>query len=325
MSARGLVLVVVGVLIQRGSAGQVPRRSSALIGVVRRIAKLDCVRGRHLVSDRPVSLIAAVRCPLLGGSFLAGSTVSCGNPVAHSRKLCAVRDQDKWLPTKFELHSGHWRGSRDPEHLAVTSRLTADLAMRSYAAAVSQYASGCLLDLGCGHVPLFGLYRKHADSVMCMDWPSTLHPSPHVDAVADLTADLPVRSQRFDTVILTDVLEHIPNPGHLVAEIARVLRPRGHLIAGVPFMYEIHEEPHDYYRYTEYRLRQLCADEALDVVFLAPYGDGVHSLVDQLVKQGAGRALFRLPILAVTWGALRRPPRPCTSRPLGYTFVARKA
>ena len=240
------------------------------------------------------------------------------------RVCVCMRNESAWLPTKFELRRGQWRASRDPARLAPTSRLAAGLAVRSYAAAIGRYASGDLLDLGCGHVPLYGLYRNRADSVTCLDWPGTLHKSAHIDAAADLTADLPMKSGQFGTVILTDVLEHIPNPDHLTAEIARVLRLGGHLIAGVPFMYEIHEEPYDYHRYTEYRLRHLCEAHGLQVVSLAAYGDGVHVLGDQIVKQVAGRRGFRLAVSSVTWAALRHSLRPRTSRPLGYSLVARR-
>lgn len=50
------------------------------------------------------------------------------------------------------------------------------------------------------------------------------------------------------------VIEHLPEPREFLAECYRLLRPGGALFITVPFMWEVHEAPHDYYRFTRYGL-----------------------------------------------------------------------
>lgn len=77
------------------------------------------------------------------------------------------------------------------------------------------------------------------------------------DVVAD-AANMPFQDSVFDYVICSEVLEHVPDPRRVLAEIHRVLRPGGKLLATVPFLYWIHADPYDYGRYTDkFWLRQL--------------------------------------------------------------------
>ena len=242
-----------------------------------------------------------------------------------TRKGLRVRNEASWRPTKFVEHRGRWRGSRDVVHLARGSRVTADRQAAAYSHVLAVHASGDLLDLGCGTVPTYAMYRPHVSSITCLDWSLTPHPSPYLDVEADLREPLPFGDAQFDTVLLTDVLEHMPYPDSLVAEIARVLRGGGNAVIAVPFMYGIHEAPNDHHRYTEFRLRLFCEDHGLDILELFPYGGPAAVLLDEaskflsvvpLVRRAAG-----LPALFVSRGARHWSPTPL---PLGYVLVARK-
>jgi SAM-dependent methyltransferase len=61
----------------------------------------------------------------------------------------------------------------------------------------------------------------------------------------------------FDAVFLLEVLEHVATPDLAISEIYRVLAPGGVLVLSTPFLFEIHEAPHDYFRFTEHGLRLL--------------------------------------------------------------------
>lgn len=76
---------------------------------------------------------------------------------------------------------------------------------------------------------------------------------PHIQADA---AALPLRAAAFDAALCGEVLEHVPDPRAVLAEIARVLRPGATLLATVPFLFPIHADPHDYGRYTDTFWRQ---------------------------------------------------------------------
>ena len=159
-----------------------------------------------------------------------------------------------------------------------------------------EHARGLLLDLGCGKVPLFEAYQEHVDDNICVDWERSSHPSPHVDHQFDLNRPIPPPSGGFDTLLVTDVLEHIARPDVLWGEMARLLKPGGKIILGVPFCYWIHDEPHDYYRYTEYRLRLYCEDNGVQVVSL---GAAIVLQKAALLQIGYGvrQFLWRLPVL----------------------------
>jgi SAM-dependent methyltransferase len=80
------------------------------------------------------------------------------------------------------------------------------------------------------------------------------------DHVCDLRA-IPVEDGRYRLVLLTQVLEHVPEPGAVLRELRRVLAPGGALWASAPLFYEEHDVPYDYLRYTRFGLTRLL-DEA---------------------------------------------------------------
>jgi SAM-dependent methyltransferase len=71
---------------------------------------------------------------------------------------------------------------------------------------------------------------------------------------------LPFPDNTFDAAFALEVLEHIPTPEVAVRELARVLKPGGRLVVSTPFFFEMHEEPHDYYRFTLHGMRFLLRD-----------------------------------------------------------------
>ncbi len=77
---------------------------------------------------------------------------------------------------------------------------------------------------------------------------------------ADIIGDICVhdfKEQRFDVVIMAEVLEHLHSPHLALENVHRILKENGRLIITVPFIFPIHDQPHDYYRYTRYGLEYL--------------------------------------------------------------------
>ncbi len=85
------------------------------------------------------------------------------------------------------------------------------------------------------------------------------YPFPNVDLVADI-ARLPFADHSVDAVINEFVLEHVPDPVAIVAEIKRVLKPGGLVYLSAPFIEGFHSSPHDYGRWTKAGLQNLMAD-----------------------------------------------------------------
>ena len=244
-----------------------------------------------------------------------------------------MKNQDAWQATKFILTTRGLRASRDARQVGRGSRYGADLVASHYEHIIRGHARGRLLDLGCGFVPLYATYHELVEDIVCIDWQNTLHPSPYLDFTTDLNEPIPIEESSFDTILLTDVLEHIAEPAALIQEIARLLRPGGKLLAGVPFLYCLHEEPFDFYRYTEHALRRYCQHNQLEVLLLEPYGGLLEVLADLTSKGVEAMPSPLRPLLRSLHAAsssvfgskgVGRGFSQKTARrfPLGYTLVA---
>lgn len=140
---------------------------------------------------------------------------------------------DKWKPTVIHKVKGHFRVNRD--FVGIRSELVASRAIENYVELMKEHAGGQLLDLGCANVPYYEVYKDQVENIICIDWEDSLHKNKHLDYSADLNKKIPLDDGTADTVILTDVLEHISQPYVLMKEISRILSVGGKLILGVPF------------------------------------------------------------------------------------------
>jgi SAM-dependent methyltransferase len=142
---------------------------------------------------------------------------------------------------------------------------------------VAPEARGRLLDVGCGDKPYEHIFRPFVTEYIGVEHEATFTATSAGarDRKPDVLYDgkrLPFDDRSFDTVLNVQVLEHTPQPFALVSEMARVLKDDGVLIVTAPFGFRLHEEPHDYFRYSPHGLRQLCADAGLEVVRVEQQG-----------------------------------------------------
>jgi SAM-dependent methyltransferase len=107
---------------------------------------------------------------------------------------------------------------------------------------------------------------------------------------------LPFADTSFDTVFCSQVLEHVPEPWLCLSEFRRVLKPGGTLILSVPHISWLHNEPHDYYRYTKHGLRFLLEQSELPLLRVEPAG-GILALLGHIVSTIMINSTFGLPIL----------------------------
>jgi SAM-dependent methyltransferase len=135
---------------------------------------------------------------------------------------------------------------------------------------VAPQSRGRLLDVGCGDRPYERIFRPYVDEYIGVEHEGTFNVT--AAKLAPMRPDyvydgerLPFEDGSFDTVLSIQVLEHTPQPRLLVAEMARVLKKGGTLILAAPFSFRLHEEPHDYFRYSPHGLRELCRDAGLVV------------------------------------------------------------
>jgi SAM-dependent methyltransferase len=120
---------------------------------------------------------------------------------------------------------------------------------------IRQYVRGRTLDLGAGRLAWRELLSRYATSYTSGDLTGE---HPDVDVLFDATGQYPFDDGSFDTVFCCSVLEHTKEPWKAFPEIWRVLAPGGTAIVSVPFVFYLHGQPHDYYRFTRYGLTYLA-------------------------------------------------------------------
>jgi len=130
--------------------------------------------------------------------------------------------------------------------------------------AASPMLAGDLLDVGCGSKPYQALFKVHSYTGLEIDTPTA-----RLRNVADAYYDgkfFPFDDASFDAVLCNQVLEHVFTPDAFLKEIARVLRPRGRLLLTVPFVWDEHEQPYDYARYSSFGLSALLERSGFYIV-----------------------------------------------------------
>ena len=191
-------------------------------------------------------------------------------------------------------------------------------------------ARGAFLDAGCGTQPFRALVEPQVDRYLTFDIEARVE---GVDYIGDIEDRDAVPSASIDTLLCSEVLEHVPHPPRAVGEFARVLRPGGVLVVTVPFLARLHEEPHDYFRYTRHGLRRLLVEAGFEVDEITETGSLCSFVAHQVSVGLLGltwhvRALRRI-VLALNDLVIVRPAvaldrltSMSTLLPLGYVVVA---
>jgi SAM-dependent methyltransferase len=165
---------------------------------------------------------------------------------------------------------------------------------------VERYARGRALDMGAGQLAWSNLLREHCHEYMSGD---LIRGHPQLDLLFDVREGLPFADKTFDTLFCCSVLEHVAEPWEAFSEMWRVLVPDGVAIVSLPFVYNLHDEPHDYYRFTRYGIQYLATKT----------GFAVGEVV---VNGGLFHLFFNVPsvVLSTLWTRLGVPSfiRPTT-------------
>ena len=221
-----------------------------------------------------------------------------------------------------------------------SARLVADLQLLTcvrYLKPRLAAVRGRVLDVGCGDMPFRSMLPADTayvgiDVALAEDFGMAKHP----DIQNFDGRSIPFANESFDCVLCTEVLEHAQDPEFLLAEMRRVLRKGGLFIATVPFAARVHHAPHDYHRFTCFRLEEMLSD--FDTVIIEERGDDLAVIANKLIVVAARLAkkglTWRLPLfllallvampalalahasLAFGWGS--------KADPLGYGLSARK-
>jgi len=136
-------------------------------------------------------------------------------------------------------------------------------------------AGAKVLDIGAGECPLRGVLEEMGFCYSSLDIEQNRAGS--IDYVARIDGPLPeslVQAGGFELLVLTEVLEHVPNWEAAFDNLAMLLKPGGKCIVTAPFFYMLHEEPYDFWRPTDHALRYFAEARGLEVLESRRNGDG---------------------------------------------------
>jgi SAM-dependent methyltransferase len=174
-----------------------------------------------------------------------------------------IQQQDIVLTDKYlshtPFHAGYWVRTRIDKAIAASAHL----------------AHGVLLDVGCGRKPFEKDFAPFVEKYWGLEYsPESGYRGNRADFCGDASA-LPLPDKSVDTILCTEVFEHLPNPEKTAQEFARVLRPGGTLICTAPFVFPIHDK-YDFFRYTPDGLAVILQRYGLTIEKVTPLsGTGV--------------------------------------------------
>ena len=163
---------------------------------------------------------------------------------------------------------------------------------RAIVKAALKHARGNALDAGSGRGPYRDLLGAMGARVFTMDRESRGNEIP--DYMGDIqTLEM---GRKFDTILCSQVLEHLPHPQRALENLAAHLEPEGRLIVTVPHLSMLHNEPDDYFRYTDHGLRVLLEEAGLEVIEIQKIG-GLFTFLGHLYVTFLNNLLYDIPIL----------------------------
>ena len=152
---------------------------------------------------------------------------------------------------------------------------------RQISKAISGRHYSSVLDYGAGNSP----YKPY---VSC-DRYVTADITPSVTQCIDLLIlpgeKLKIADASFDLILLLDVLEHVPDPTYVFAELRRLIKPGGSIIISLPFIVREHETPNDYRRYTYFGIKKLISDNGAEILRFEKIGNVYYTLVTLFLER----------------------------------------
>lgn len=165
---------------------------------------------------------------------------------------------------------------------------------------VKQYAptlTGRLLDFGCGSKPYQSLFTNVTEYIG-LDYAGEGHP--HTNEAIDVFYDgktIPFPNAHFDSVFSSEVFEHLFNIDEILPEIKRVMKPGAALFITCPFVWNEHEVPVDFARYTQFALKHILEKAGFQILMLDKSGDFTMALYQMRIVYFNEHFIPALPLL----------------------------
>lgn len=131
--------------------------------------------------------------------------------------------------------------------------------------AINKYAVGLMLDIGCGDSGYRESAKPYIKKYIGIDLKDCLHKYAQID-IFGLAENIPVKTESCDTVLCAEVLEHVREPSKVISEINRVLKKGGYCIVLAPFIWPLHNDPGDFFRYSKFGLEHLLKKNNFKII-----------------------------------------------------------
>lgn len=124
---------------------------------------------------------------------------------------------------------------------------------------------GILVDVGCGSKPYKNLFKVQKYIGLDINQSGHTHTFEEIDIFYD-GKSMPFEVNSVDSILCNQVFEHVFNPTEFLGEIHRILKPGGFLLLSAPFLWDEHEKPYDYARYSSFALTHLLEKNNFEIV-----------------------------------------------------------
>jgi SAM-dependent methyltransferase len=139
---------------------------------------------------------------------------------------------------------------------------------------------GKTLDIGCGTKPYAHLYQSTEYVGLEIDTPQN-RDNKSADYFYD-GSSFPFENETFDSAVANEVLEHVFNPNEFLSEIVRVLKPEGLILLTIPFVWDEHEQPYDFARYTSFGIKSLLEGHGFEIIEQRKSTDDIRVIFQML-------------------------------------------
>ncbi|MBI2446480.1 MAG: methyltransferase domain-containing protein [Parcubacteria group bacterium] len=139
------------------------------------------------------------------------------------------------------------------------------------------HVGGRVLDLGAGSAKYKEMILQKASKYRSCDAVK----GKNIDDICDVL-NLQYPPESFDTIISTQVMEHVSNPYQMATEIYKVLKPGGKVIVTVPFLIPMHSDPDDYFRFTASGLSEIFKQSGFAIIESGHYG-GFFMVLSEII------------------------------------------
>lgn len=157
-----------------------------------------------------------------------------------------------------------------------------DAAVLAFAHSLAPGAT--VLDAGAGESRHRAIFRRQRYIAVDLAVGDATWNYQQLDVLGDLTA-LPFATAAFDAVLNVVTLEHVRDPALALREMGRALQPGGRLLLIAPQDWEVHQSPHDFFRYTRHGLRHLLEQAGFEAIDIRPAG-GYFRLLSRRLLNG---------------------------------------